>query len=81
MAAGYRTAHPNVRPEDLLAVVPASICYTASSVYPYEDLVLGQALLPEQLQAYARDRQEALLAVMENATAATDALREGIETS
>ncbi|MFK3983062.1 hypothetical protein ACI2K4_22130 [Micromonospora sp. NPDC050397] len=81
MAAAYRTAHPNVRAEDLLAVIPAWICYTASSVYPYEDLVLGQALLPEQLQTYAKDRHEALLAVMEDPIAATDALREGIETS
>ncbi|MFI6763815.1 hypothetical protein ACIBF5_32300 [Micromonospora sp. NPDC050417] len=78
MAVGYRTAHPNVRAEDLLAVVQAWVCYTASSVYPYEELLLGQGLLPEQLQVYARDRQEVLVAVMGDITAPTEALREGI---
>lgn len=47
------------------AAVRTWVCYSAASVYPFDDLLDGHALLPEPLQRYAVDRQHALVAVLE----------------
>jgi homoserine kinase type II len=76
--AAYRDEYPQAPRGDLLAAVRAWVCYSASSIYPYDELVSGRPLFPEALRAYARQRQEALVAVLENLASIEEAVQGGL---
>jgi homoserine kinase type II len=71
-AGGTATAH------DLLAAVRVWLCYTATSIYPFSDLAGGHALLPENLRRYARDRQDAVVAVLAELDAIEAAVHDSV---
>jgi hypothetical protein len=52
---------------DLVATERVWVCYSAASIYPFDDLVDRRALLPEPLSRYAWDRHQALVAVLKQA--------------
>jgi hypothetical protein len=76
--AASRAEHPGAPADDLLACVWAWTCYTAASIYPFDELIGGGPLLPEPMRAYARDRQRALETVMGQFKAIEDTLREAM---
>jgi len=75
LAAGYREEHNDARPDDLIAMVRAWVCYSATSIYPFDELVTGESLLAGPLKTYARDRQQALVVAMNDLAKVEDALR------
>jgi hypothetical protein len=75
LAAAYRDEYVRRRPDDLVAAVRAWICYSATSIYPFDELVMGQRLWADSLKMYARHRQQALVRVMTDFAGAEDALR------
>ena len=66
LVANYHAECPETPTADLRALVPAWVCYTAASVYPFGDLLTGTPLLPDDLRAYAKARQQALTTVLDN---------------
>jgi hypothetical protein len=63
LAAADRDEQVHARPDDLVAAVRTWICYSATSIYPFDELVMGEPLLIDSLKLYARDRQQALVTV------------------
>jgi Ser/Thr protein kinase RdoA (MazF antagonist) len=75
LAAAYRAEHGHARPDDLVATVRAWVCYSATSIYPFDELVMGEPLLADSLKTYARDRQQALVMVMNDLASVEEGLR------
>lgn len=75
---GYRGAGGTASTGDLLAAVRVWLCYTATSSYPFSELAGGRALFPEDLRGYARDRQDAVVAVLAGLDAIEDAVRDSV---
>jgi homoserine kinase type II len=76
LVAAYRDENPDLPTDDLVGSVRAWVCYSAASIYPFDDLVDGRALLPVPLQRYAIDRHHALTAVMDRLEEIESSLRE-----
>jgi hypothetical protein len=47
----------------MLPTVRVWVCYSAASIYPFDDLIEWRAPLPEPLLRYAWDRHQAPVAV------------------
>jgi len=62
--AAYRAAGGTSHVDDVLAAVRVWLCYTATSTYPFSELVSGPTPFPDRLRRYARDRQAAVVAVL-----------------
>jgi hypothetical protein len=75
LAATYCDEHGHARPDDLVAAVRAWICYSATSIYQFDELVMGEPLLADSLKMYARDRQQAIVMVMNDLARVEDTLR------
>jgi Ser/Thr protein kinase RdoA (MazF antagonist) len=57
----YQATSTTPNSDDMLATVRVWLCYTATSIYPFNELINGQPLFPDQLRSYAHDRQDALV--------------------
>jgi len=75
LAAGYRDEHDDTRPDDLVAAVRAWVCYSAASIYPFDELITDEPLLVDSLKTYTRDRQQALVMVLDDLASVEDGLR------
>jgi hypothetical protein len=76
LTAAYRAENPDLPGPDLVGAVRAWVCYSAASIYPFDDLVDGRALLPESLQQYATARHHALVAVLGRLDEIEDAVQD-----
>ncbi len=76
LLTSYREENPDLPVDDLVGSVRAWVCYSAASIYPFDDLVDGRALLPVSLQRYAVDRHHALSVVLDRLEEIESALRE-----
>jgi len=63
LAEAYLTQNPAAPAEDVIASVRWWVCYTATSTYPLRRLIAGESPTGGSLEAYARHRHQALLAV------------------
>lgn len=75
LASGYRDEYDDARRDDLVAMVRAWVCYSATSIYPFDELIVDEPLLADSLKAYAQDRQQALVAVLNDLAGVEDDLR------
>ncbi|MEV7839234.1 phosphotransferase enzyme family protein [Streptomyces albidoflavus] len=72
----YRTAHPELPPEDLLAVPRVAAGYLACSVYPLSEPLNDPAAVTPALEAYGRARHEAADVMWEHLGEAEEVLRD-----
>lgn len=75
LAAAYRDEHGHVRTDDLVAAVQVWFCYSATSIYPFDELIMGKPLEADSLKMYARHRQQALVIVMNDLAMIEEGLR------
>jgi hypothetical protein len=75
LAEAYLTESPGAPAGDVVASVRWWVCYTAMSTYPLRRLIVGESSTGGSLEAYARQRHQALQSVMGRLDEVEDQLR------
>jgi Ser/Thr protein kinase RdoA (MazF antagonist) len=75
LAEAYLTESPGAPLGDVVASVRWLVCYTAMSTYPLRRLIVGESPTGGSLEAYARQRHQALQSVMGSLDEVEDQLR------
>jgi Ser/Thr protein kinase RdoA (MazF antagonist) len=75
LVRAYRAAHPTARVAELRAAARIWLCRMGASTYPLRDLLAGTGRWPDRLAAYARERHDAIVAVLDRLDEIDEVLR------